>query len=408
MELSQLAENRLPTMKRYKEDKNLLPEQRKALVKFDEYNAARSLTVCSRFNYLKSIRLLAVAIRKPYESMNFDDLLHYYANLKKYHPRNPKANGEPVSNETKWNYQTSAIIFFRWLNKDDLAEKIRNIRVKKSKNGRVKREDLLTPSEIKKLLLACINKRDKLFISLLYECNARRGEVMGLKIKDVTFDEYGAVLKIRKGKTESSERNVPVIDSAPLLKDYLETEHPAKGEDEAYLFLTAVDQGYRGLKKPKRLEVSNALRIVRDTAKRAGFKKRVYPHLLRHSRTTNLLIDGVPAPIVQKLGGWADIQQISLRYGHVCSEDARTFFLRERGLLNDKEERDNSLDVKKCPRCLENNASTTNYCSKCWLPLDTKTAFKEREAEKEIKKVFSYAVKNPKMSFLEIMEKMKS
>ena len=281
------------------------------------------------------------------------------------------------------------------------------IRPKKSKNGRVRREDLLTPSEVKQLIEGCIYKRDKVLISLLYEANARRGEMIGLKIKDVTFDEYGALIKIRRGKTESSERNVPIIDSAPLLRDYIENYHPLKHDREAYLFLNVKDQGFRGVVGYKRLGIDNTLKILKNAAERAGIKKNVYPHLLRHSRTTNLLIDGVPAPIVQQLGGWADIQQLSQRYGHVNSEDARMFFLKQRGLIEGGKSRDSSLDVKICPRCNGKNESTNDYCNKCWLPLNMKVAVKEREAEKEIKSVFEFALKNPNMSFMEIMDKFR-
>ena len=408
MEETQLESKRIPVMERYKKDPKLLEEQKRALIKYDMYNIARGLTIPSRFSYMKSLRLLGLAIKKPYENMDFDDLVKYYSIVKKWDTKRQVFSDESISKETLWGYQTAHTIFFEWLGNPKLKSEIKRIRVKKSKNGRARREDILTPSEIKQLIEGCIYKRDKVLVSLLYEANARRGEIIGLKVKDVTFDEYGALIKVRKGKTEYSERNIPIIDSAPLLRDYMENYHPLKHDREAYLFLNVKDQSYRGVVGYKRLGIDNTLRILKEAAKRVGIKKNVYPHLLRHSRTTNLLIEGVPMPIIQQLGGWADIQQLSQRYGHVNSEDARVFFLKQRGLIEVEKSRDSSLDVKVCTRCEEKNESTNDYCKKCWLPLNMKVAIKEREAEKEIKSVFEFALKNPEMSFMEIMDKFRN
>jgi integrase/recombinase XerD len=404
MEETQLAESRIPIMERYKVDKKLLPKQREKLIEYDEYNQARGLTICSRYNYLKSLRLLALEIKKSFEEIKIKDLLSYFANIKAWDFKNKCRGNKALSKETIWGYQTNSIVFFDWLGKKEIVKQLKKIRVKKSKNGRVKREDLLDKKEIKIIIDSCKHLRDKVLISLLYEANARRGEIIGLKIKDISFDEYGAEIKIRKGKTEYSERKVPIIDSAPLLKDFINNEHPLKDDEEAFLFLNIFDQGYRGVEGYKRLEVGNTGRIISQAAKRAGIKKRVYAHLLRHSRTTHLLLEGVPAPIVQQMGGWKDIQQLSQRYGHVTSEDARTFLLKQRGIIENGKERDKALDVKVCPRCNKQNFASTKYCDGCWLALDIKVAINDRDAEREIKKLFNFALKNPEMNFIEIME----
>lgn len=404
-EETQLGEKRLPVMARYKQDPKLLKAQREALIEFDKFNVARDLTIPSRFNYMKTLRLLGLVIRKPYKKINYKDMIDYYSRLRRWDTEKQEFTDKPVSKETKWSYQTTHIVFFNWLGKKELAEKIKDIRVKKSKNGKVRREDVLTPSEISKIISACKHKRDKLLIGLLYECNARRGEIIGLKIKDVSFDEYGAQIKIRKGKTEDSVRTVPVIDFAPLLKDYVENEHPTKEEDD-YLFTNLISQEYRGVEGYKRLGVDNAILILKNAAKRAGLKKSVYPHLLRHSRTTNLLIDGVPTPIVQQLGGWADIQQLAHRYGHVTAGDARKFFLKQRGIIKEGKDRDSSLDIRVCPRCSEKNQPTNKYCSKCWLVLDVKEALSQREEESKIVRFLRFAEKEiPEEKLKEFMSK---
>ncbi len=56
-------------------------------------------------------------------------------------------------------------------------------------------------------------------------------------------------------------------------------------------------------------------KIVQTFAKKAGIKKRVYPHLLRHSFVTLLLESGTELEIIQKILGHSNLKttQISTR-----------------------------------------------------------------------------------------------
>jgi integrase/recombinase XerD len=72
----------------------------------------------------------------------------------------------------------------------------------------------------------------------------------------------------------------------------------------------------------KRLCRENLYEIVRDCARRAGIEKKVYPHLLRHSFATHLIVGGAHLRAVQEMLGHADIATTEI-YTHV--HDRRKF-----------------------------------------------------------------------------------
>ncbi|MGH9918878.1 MAG: tyrosine-type recombinase/integrase, partial [Nitrososphaerales archaeon] len=91
-----------------------------------------------------------------------------------------------------------------------------------------RRAEFLTPSEVKSMIVAAEKMRDKAMIAIGFEGGFRTGELLGLEIRDLTFDEMGVRAKVR-GKT--GERIVRLISSAPLLGAYLETHPEASNPD---------------------------------------------------------------------------------------------------------------------------------------------------------------------------------
>ena len=55
--------------------------------------------------------------------------------------------------------------------------------------------------DIQKMIKACHNPRDKALISVHWESGCRAGEMLGMRIKNVQFDEKGAVIMVY-GKTD--------------------------------------------------------------------------------------------------------------------------------------------------------------------------------------------------------------
>ncbi len=151
--------------------------------------------------------------------------------------------------------------------------------------------DILTIEEIRKMISNTINIKHRLIIKLLYGCGLRVSEITNLKHNDFNFEEGLIKIRLAKGK---KDRFVKMPDSLKEeLKNYLSLHN------QEYLF-----ESNRG----KRLTKKTIAKIVQNSAKKAGIKKRVYPHLLRHSFATHLLENGIDLKIIQKLLGHSDIR----------------------------------------------------------------------------------------------------
>ncbi|MFA5019709.1 MAG: site-specific tyrosine recombinase/integron integrase [Candidatus Pacearchaeota archaeon] len=151
--------------------------------------------------------------------------------------------------------------------------------------------EILTINEIKSMIDNTLNIKHKLIIKLLYGCGLRVSEIVNVKLQNLNFDENLILIKLAKGK---KDRFVKIPDSLKgELKNYCELN---KGD---YLF-----ESNRGGK----LTIKTIQKIIINSAKKAGIKKRVYPHLLRHSFATHLLEQGTDLRIIQKLLGHSDIK----------------------------------------------------------------------------------------------------
>src|SRR5712692_10009175 len=137
--------------------------------------------------------------------------------------------------------------------------------------------------------------RDKgergLLIKTLFQTGARVSEFVNIKVEDFFFEE--AMLLLAKGKGGKS-RYAPIL---PELAQELRTH--LGNRTTGSLFETNRHLSY----SPRRIQ-----QIVKATAEQAKIKKRVYPHLLRHSVATTLLERGMPIEQIQKFLGHAKLE----------------------------------------------------------------------------------------------------
>ena len=140
--------------------------------------------------------------------------------------------------------------------------------------------------------------RDRALLELLYGSGARISEAVGLDVDELDLSS-GTVRLMGKG---SKERIVPLGSYArEAVSSYLVRARPGlveAGPGSAAVFLNA-----RG----GRLSRQSAWTVLRAAADRAGLRKAISPHTLRHSFATHLLDGGADVRVVQELLGHASV-----------------------------------------------------------------------------------------------------
>jgi site-specific recombinase XerD len=174
---------------------------------------------------------------------------------------------------------------------------------------------ILSKNEVKRLLDNIKNDKHRAIITILYVCGLRLSELLSIRIGDVDFDRK-TILVHGKGKRD---RFIPIDNNLVLL---IKSIIGNLSYDKA---LCSVQDGSR------RLSHRSIAQIINNGTRNAKINKRVHPHLLRHSRATHLLEDGIDIRYIQLLLGHTSIISTA-SYTHVASMpnakiDGNTSFL---------------------------------------------------------------------------------
>jgi len=172
----------------------------------------------------------------------------------------------------------------------------------------------LTEDDVENLLATprvdqALGLRDKAMLEMLYASGLRASELVGLKLSQVSQD-MGVVRVLGKG---SKERLVPLGEEAlAWIRRYLKEARPEllAGRASDDLFVTA-----RGTAMTRQM----FWHLLRGHALRAGLRKPISPHTLRHAFATHLLNHGADLRVVQLLLGHSDISTTQI-YTHVARE----------------------------------------------------------------------------------------
>src|SRR5665647_1988198 len=169
---------------------------------------------------------------------------------------------------------------------------------------RHKLPNVLSKEEVKKVLSAPMNEKHRAVLSIIYGCGLRRSEVITLEPQDIDRDRM--LLSVRQSKG-FKDRIVQVsVKLVEMIDSYVSRYRPV-----VYLF----EGQYQG----SRYSAASIEKVFRMSCEKAGIKKNITLHGLRHSYATHLLEAGTDLRYIQELLGHKSSRTTEI-YTHVTEK----------------------------------------------------------------------------------------
>jgi integrase/recombinase XerD len=185
--------------------------------------------------------------------------------------------------------------------------------------------EVLTRDEVQRIEDAADSERDKLIVRVLGDSGVRVGELVKLRERDlIQQSRTEAFLRVvgrsqGGGAKGDKYRMVPMAPAlAKRLLRYIERSRPADANTDR-VFVSrrrSPNGGYEPITE------SGVQQMIRDVAERAGIRKRVHPHLFRHSAATFMLQRGMNPLLVAQVLGHTSLAMIQRVYAHLTPTDA--------------------------------------------------------------------------------------
>jgi len=325
-------------------------ENKQQIHKFSRYLFAEGLSLGRIIKYLIEIHQVAKILNKPFASTTKDDILEIVQQIER----------KQYKSWTKHDYKLAIKKFFKFLKgTEDYPDEVRWLRLNLDSSSHLLPEELLTIEDVTRMARVATHPRDKALILTLYESGCRIGEILSLKLKNIRFDEYGAIMTV-DGKT--GMRRIRIIASVPVLATWIDN-HPLKENPDSPLWICLSHRHRNSI-----IKYPVAVQLLKKYAKDAGLKKRIYPHLFRHSRAT-FLANHLTEAQLKQLFGWVQGSDVASTYVHLSGRDIDNALLRLNGIQVTEELKENSFRLITCPRCEHVNSPGTRLCNSCGLTL---------------------------------------
>jgi integrase/recombinase XerD len=207
-----------------------------------------------------------------------------------------------LANKLSASYQNQAINAIKLFFREVLKSKIVVDEIERPRRAHPL-PNVLSKEEVKAILQAPSNIKHKAMLSLIYACGLRRSELLNLKLTDVDSKRGLLIIRNAKGK---KDRVAPLSDKiVSLLREYYVTFKP-------------VNWLFEGQTKGEKYSEKSLESVLKQSLQKAGIKKPVSLHWLRHSYATHLLEAGTDLRYIQELLGHKSSKTTEI-YTHVST-----------------------------------------------------------------------------------------
>jgi integrase/recombinase XerD len=243
----------------------------------------RNYAATTIHSYLKAVEHFRSHIDTPIEEVGPDDLRGYHAYL--------LGTRKLAVNTVVLNICALRFLYIKVLKRRDMKEDL------PYPKQRLRLPVILSPDEVAQLIGAARNLYHRTMLMTLYSTGLRRAELCRLKVADV--DSKRMMLRVVQGKG-GIDREVPLSKKLlGALREYYRWMRPG-----IYLFPGTVNHS----RADKPITEKIVWQAVHEATIRAGIKKRITPHTLRHCFATHLLESGADLRSIQMMLGHSDLE----------------------------------------------------------------------------------------------------
>jgi integrase/recombinase XerD len=259
--------------------------------------ASRKLCAGTQTGHIRSCKRFAAFLKRPPDTATAEDIRLFQLNLAE--------TGVSICNRNR--IMTGLRFLFRvTLRRLDLAAEIYHLREPQ------KLPLVMNQDETRRLLAVASSLKVRMLLSLGYGCGLRAGEVIRLKVKHI--DSAQKIIRVEQSKGRKDRNVMLSAETLDLLRQWWKAR-PSRYDggtprEERWLF--------PGTKPGKPMTTRQLNRLFHEAADKAGIKKGVTLHALRHSFATHLLERGTDIRIIQALLGHDKLDSTA-RYTRVAT-----------------------------------------------------------------------------------------
>lgn len=354
-----------------------ITDYNKDLIKrFVSFCRKSNLKQCSYTQNLNLLLRIAKRLKKDLDKLNEADVDQLLFSLET----------EDYSSGYIRNYKKAIKKLYQWLTDGDSPKFIRELKVTATYK-QVEPKDLLTDSEVEKLLGTCRNARDRALIAVLLDSGLRVGAVGSLLIDNIELNtNFGVIRPNNHSKSNKTfSKAVPITWSDGYIGQWLSV-HPNREDLKSPLWIN-LDWPIGGA-----MSYKNIRSMIKNTAVRAGIKKKINPHMFKHRAVSKWILERFSDQEIKHRARWAMDSRMMAIYGHFTSEDINSNILEHYGI---KQSEITEVKLTNCPRCNITLPPGARFCPQCSLSLDAKAAMEIEEKSKAIPELFAALQKNP-------------
>lgn len=207
--------------------------------------------------------------------------------------------------------------------------------------------------DIRPMLDASSNERDRALIAVQFDGGFRGGELYDMSVGDVFDGQFGMGIHV-DGK--EGARDVHLIPATPYLRDWL-SEHPAREDPDAPLWCK--------LNRPEEQSYNGFLKGFKEPAKRAGIDKTVTPTNFRKSNMKWLVELGMKQSRIEDRQGRARGSKHTARYMARFGRESNERAYAQIHGHDIGEDASEPMKPIECPRCDRETPADRDFCMHC-------------------------------------------